>query len=705
MAHPAFASCAGGLEALLAEELAALGAEDPAAAAGGVSFRAGGETLARILLWSRLASRVLLTLAELEAEDGETLYASAFALPWTEILPPGGSFRVHGHGRAGGIRHSGFAALRVKDAILDRFRAAGKEKPVPAPEGAAFPLDLRLDGRRALLSLDLAGEALHRRGWRVASGTAPLKETLAAAMLLRAGWPALARTGGCLLDPMCGSGTLLIEGGMIAADLAPGIARRFAGERWPGIPAAVWGALRREAEERRRAGLAALRSPLLGFDLDPEAVAATRANAARAGLPIRVEQRALAALAPDPGSPAGLIVCNPPYGERILPPARLAPLYVELGERLAAFAGFQAMLLAHEERLLRLTGLRAKRTWSARNGPLACLMAHFEKLSTPPPSAGWEMLANRLRKRSAHLKRAARRAGTDAFRVYDADLPEYAAIIDRYGEDLHLAEYRPPPEIPPPVALRRLRELLIACRETLGVPLARMHLKERFPQSPREQYRASGQGREQVVCEDGLRFLVDLDRYADTGLFLDHREVRRRIRAEARGKRFLDLFCYTGTATVAALAGGAREAVAVDLSRTYLAWVGRNLALNGLAGRRVRLVYGEVRAFLARTEDRFDLIHLDPPSFSNSKRAPDFVLAREWLPLLEATAALLSPGGVLWFSHHLDRFEPDLSALAAAGFAVEDWTARLRAFDFGPTASHRCWRIARPGSGPLPPAG
>ncbi|MDW8373989.1 MAG: class I SAM-dependent methyltransferase, partial [Planctomycetota bacterium] len=234
------------------------------------------------------------------------------------------------------------------------------------------------------------------------------------------------------------------------------------------------------------------------------------------------------------------------------------------------------------------------------------------------------------------------------YRLYDADLPEYAAVIDRYGEHLHLAEYEPPPEIPEGLALRRLRELLLACRETLGVPLARMHLKQRFPQSRDRQYRAEpGAGERIVVREGELRFLVDLDRYADTGLFLDHRELRRRIGAEAAGKRFLDLFCYTGSATVAALRGGARACTAVDLSRRYLEWLLENLRLNGLDPSRVRPVRDDVRAFLARCRERFDLIRLDPPTFSNSKRAPDFDLAREQHALVQAAARLLAPGGTL----------------------------------------------------------
>lgn len=695
MAYLAFARCAGGLEALLAEELQALGAIKPRPRAGGVAFTAEAVSLARMLLWSRLASRILLTLGELDIDDADALYESARALPWLEILPQNASFRVYGHGRAAGIRHSGFAALKIKDAICDAFRDRGLRPPQPGAGAAEFLFDLRLDGRAAILSLDLAGSSLHRRGWRVASGSAPLKETLAAAMLMRAQWSDIAREGGALLDPMCGSGTLLIEGAMIAADVAPGLARRFAAERWPGIPGAVWSTLRQEAVERRRAGLASLRAPILGYDRDPEAVAAARANAANAGLPVSIAEQELTAFAPDPALHGGLIVCNPPYGERLVAPARLPPLYVELGERLAAFTGFRAMLLAHDERLLRLTGLRAERTWRVRNGPLACWLARFGELSLPAPSAGMAMLVNRLRKRSRHLARAAARSGVEAYRIYDADLPEYAAVIDRYGAHLHIAEYRPPSEIPAPLALRRLREMLLACREALGVPFANIHCKQRFPQWPREQYRASGVHCTLVVEEDGLQFLVDLDGYIDTGLFLDHRLVRKMIRAEAAGKRVLDLFCYTGTATVAALAGGAAAVVAVDLSKTYLEWAERNLALNQLAGGNVRLVQADVLDFLARSSELFDLIHLDAPSFSNSTRTRDFDLARDYLGLLRAALARLAPGGVLWFSHHLHRFEPDFSPLLDEGLIVEDWTRRLRAFDFSAAASHRCYRLLR----------
>lgn len=696
MALAAFARCAGGLEALLAEEMRGLGAIEAKETAGGVAFLAEGASLARMLLWSRLASRILITLGELDAEDANALYESARALPWRDILPSGASFRVHGHGRSAGIRHSGFAALRIKDAICDAFRDRGLSPPHPDPGAGEFLLDLRLDGRLAVLSLDLAGSSLHKRGWRVASGGAPLKETLAAAMLLRGDWADIARAGGALIDPMCGSGTLLIEGAMIAADVAPGIARRFAAERWPGIAAELWASLRREAAERRRAGLASLRAPIIGRDRHPEAVVAARANAARAGLPVRIERGELCEWQPEPACAGGLIVCNPPTENGCSRQPVSLPSMSSSGSGLRDSEAFARS---------------CSPTRSACSASPACARKKSGTCAMARSTARWRVSPNfplrrqRRARRCSRIgcasaavisKRAARRAGVEAYRIYDADLPEYAAVIDRYGEQLHIAEYRAPGEIPPPVAMRRLRELLLACREALAVPLSHMHLKERFPQSPREQYRASGADFELIVEELGLRFLVDLDRYADTGLFLDHREVRRRIRSEAEGKRVLDLFCYTGTATVAALVGGAAEVVAVDHSNTYLAWARRNLELNGVAGRRVRLVRADVREFLLRSRECFDLIHLDPPSFSNSKGAEDFDLARDWLDLLRATAARLAPGGAIFFSHHLRGFDPDLTLLRAEGLLVEDWTARVRPFDFTSGGSHRCYRIARP---------
>ena len=220
-----FVSCAKGLEYLLADELVALGAARATATIAGANAEGSQADAQRAVLWSRLASRVLWPLAAFDCADEQALYAGAAALPWHEHLREGDTVAVDAHVSGEAITHARFAAQRVKDAVVDAFRAQGLERPSVDVEAPGLRLNLSLRKGRATLSVDLGGGPLHRRGWRAEQREAPLKENLAAAVLLRGGWPALYAEGGALLDPMCGSGTLLIEGALMAADVAPGLGR------------------------------------------------------------------------------------------------------------------------------------------------------------------------------------------------------------------------------------------------------------------------------------------------------------------------------------------------------------------------------------------------------------------------------------------------------------------------------------------------
>ena len=335
-----FVSCAKGLEYLLADELQALGVARATATIAGVNAEGTLADAQRAVLWSRLASRVLWPLAEFDCPDEQALYEGATALPWHQHLGEGDTVAVDAHVSGTAITHARFAAQRVKDAVVDGFRAQGLERPSVDVESPGLRLNLSLRKGRATLSVDLGGGPLHRRGWRAEQREAPLKENLAAAVLLRGGWPALyAAEGGALLDPMCGSGTLLIEGALMAAEVAPGLGRMPAGAgeaplptRWTGFDAAAWAALVAEARGRAQAGMAALRPVFHGSDLDRQSIAAAQANARAAGVEqvIAFEVRDIDALA-TPSQPRGLVVCNPPYDRRL---AADGALYRRLGTAL-----------------------------------------------------------------------------------------------------------------------------------------------------------------------------------------------------------------------------------------------------------------------------------------------------------------------------------------------------------------------------------
>ncbi|RRN79092.1 bifunctional 23S rRNA (guanine(2069)-N(7))-methyltransferase RlmK/23S rRNA (guanine(2445)-N(2))-methyltransferase RlmL [Pseudoxanthomonas sp. SGD-10] len=735
-----FVSCAKGLEYLLADELVALGASRAAAAVAGANAEGSLADAQRAVLWSRLASRVLWPLATFDCPDEQALYAGAAALPWTEHLAEGQTLAVDAHVSGEAITHARFAAQRVKDAVVDVFRARGLERPSVDVDAPDLRLNLSLRKGKATLSVDLGGGALHRRGWRSAQHEAPLKENLAAAVLLRGGWPRLYAEGGALLDPMCGSGTLLIEGALMAADVAPGLGRvqavpevdeagvaddRWAAargkaampdgagdavpppSRWRGFDLAQWNALVAEARERAQAGLAALRPVFHGSDLDPRAIEAARANAARAGVAAAIDLQVgdIDALPPQ-AAERGLVACNPPYDRRL---AADGALYRRLGQALQrAVPQWRASLLCGDAELAHATGLRAAKKYQLFNGALECALVVCDPVQVAPRDAaprelseGARMVANRIQRNLRKLKGWRNGEGVTCFRAYDADIPEYAAAIDVYAEDggdertfLHVQEYAPPKEIPEADVRRRRGELLAAARASFDVPPERVALKTRERGKGGSKYgRFQQHGERFVVRENGARLWVNLFEYLDTGLFLDHRPLRRRMAKEAKGRRFLNLFCYTGVASVQAAVAGAAQTTSVDLSATYLQWCADNLALNGLGGTAHRLVQGDALSWLEADRGWYDVIFCDPPTFSNSARAEDFDVQREHVRLLRAATARLAQGGVLYFSNNFRRFR--LDAEAVAQFAeCEEISASTIPADFERNRRiHRAWRL------------
>ncbi len=712
-----FASCGKGLEYLLADELVALGCAKATAAMAGANVEGTLADAQRAVLWSRLASRVLWPLAEFDCPDEHALYAGAAAVPWQRHMDATMTLAVDAHVSGQALTHERYAAQRVKDAVVDVLRARTGVRPDVDTEAPDLRLNLVVRKGRAILSVDLGGGPLHRRGWRAQQGEAPLKETLAAAVLLRGGWPQVHADGGALLDPMCGSGTLLIEGALLAADVAPGLQRHADAHgrerqpsRWLGFDAAAWQALVAEASERERIGRAALRPVFSGSDIDPHAIRAASGNATLAGLAgvIRFDAHELKAL-PVQAAARGLAVCNPPYDARL---AADPGLYRALGSALQrAVPGWRASLLCGDAELARATGLRAAKKYQLFNGALECTLivvdpvmpAVREDAAAPPPlSDGARMVANRLRKNLRKLKAWRQHEDVTCYRAYDADLPEYAAAVDVYAEAddpsrlwLHVQEYAAPAEIPEAVARRRLGELLAAAREVFALPRERIALKTRAVGKGGSKY-AGGfdrRGEVLVVREGDARLRVNLFDYLDTGLFLDHRPLRLRIAEEAQDTRFLNLFGYTGAATVHAALGRARTTTTVDLSATYLQWCADNLQENRVGGARHRLVQADALQWLESDNGQYDLVFCDPPTFSNSKRARDFDVQGEHVRLLRAAVARLAPGGELYFSNNFRRFRLDADAIA--GFAAcEDISAQTIPPDFARDARiHRCWRL------------
>lgn len=711
-----FATCPKGVESLLAAELSALGAVGTRETVAGVHFSGPRAMAYRACLWSRLANRILWPQAELDAADGDALYRGLRQIEWGRLFEASNTISVDFSGENRGIRNTQFGAQRSKDAIVDWFIDATAQRPSVDRAHPDVRLNIRLVRDRAHFSIDLSGGSLHQRGYRLQAGTAPLKENLAAAVLLRADWPGMAARGGALIDPMCGSATLLIEGAMMAADIAPGLKRRqFGFEHLAMHDEAQWQAILKDAQSRAERGLAAQLPECRGYDWDPAVIRHAQENIARIGLQdiVRVSCKPLSALQKPSHRPLpnGLLVCNPPYGERIGDKERLRPVYRQLGEAmLTQFPGWQGAILTSDLDLGKATGLRSHKRYSLFNGAIATHLLLFdlgrnELRDTPVPretaaappavlSEGATMFANRLRKNRKRLAAWVIREQVECYRVYDADMPEYAVAVDIYGEYVHVAEYQAPKQVPAEAAQRRLDEVRSALPSALGVPAQSIVYKQRSRQRGNAQYtKHDERGEFTIVKEGSARLLVNLHDYIDTGLFLDHRPLRLRIGREASGKDFLNLFCYTGAATVHAALGGAHSTTSVDLSNTYLHWLGRNLAANALEEGRNTVVREDCQSWLARARQRFDLILLDPPSFSNSQSmSGSFDVQRDHAQLVRLAMAVLRKQGCLYFSNNRRGFRLDASLQQE--FLCEDITAQTLPPDFQRNHKiHCCWRI------------
>jgi len=639
---------------------------------------------------------------------------------WLQHVPADATLAVDFVTSRSSLGHARYGAQKVKDAVVDQLREQTGVRPSVDRERPDVRINAHLDRDVATIAIDLSGASLHRRGYRREAGLAPLKENVAAAILMHARWPEMAASGQPLLDPMCGSGTLLIEAALMAADVAPGLTRdHFGLQGWRGHDATLWEQLLGEARQRRREGMTRL-PPMMGFDIEARSMAQCGDNLLAVGLQeaIPIERRAFAELKSPWPDRSGLLVCNPPYGERLGEREDLAELYTNMGDVLAShFGGWRVMVLSGSPALDARLGFSPQSSHKLDNGPLACQLRHFEiplggrenatggAPSVPvveDPNAG--MFANRLRKNLRSIGRWARRQNVDCYRLYDADMPEYAFAVDVYRAEhtwVVAQEYQAPASIPESHAAARRRTVLDTVEAVLQVPAERVVLKIRRRQSSGNQYaRLADDGSLHEVREHGCRLLVNFSDRLDTGLFLDHRQIRQRLRSLASGRRFLNLFAYTGAATVQAAAGGATATTSVDLSRHYLDWAEQNLKLNGFCGDRHVQIQADCLEWLNEAphdDPGYGLMLLDVPSFSNSKRMADTLdVQRDHVFLIQQAAQQLSPDGVLIFSNHLKRFRMHRDALCDAGLELEDLTRQTIPRDFARNPrTHHCWQVRR----------
>ncbi|QHQ15884.1 bifunctional 23S rRNA (guanine(2069)-N(7))-methyltransferase RlmK/23S rRNA (guanine(2445)-N(2))-methyltransferase RlmL [Pectobacterium parmentieri] len=698
-----FASTARGLEELLKSELESLGAQSCAVVQGGVHFEGDNRLLYQSLLWSRLASRILLPLNEFKVHSDLDLYLGVQAIDWSAIFSIDKTFAVHFTGTNDDIRNSQYGALKVKDAIVDSFTRKTGQRPDVAKQQPDIRVNVFLQRDMASVALDLSGDGLHQRGYRDLAGLAPLKENLAAAIVSRSGW----QNGTPMVDPMCGSGTLLIEAAMMASDRAPGLHRTHWGfNAWLKHDAELWHELTSEAQQRAREGLQATTSRFFGSDNDRRVIEIAKANARRAGVAELISfgvKDAAQLQNPFPEGPKGTVISNPPYGERLESEPALIALHNMLGRKMKSdFGGWQLSLFSASPELLSCLQLRAERQFKAKNGPLDCVQKNYQLADTQGESAGQiaEDFANRLRKNLRKLDKWAKQQGIECYRLYDADLPEYNVAVDRYGSWVVVQEYAPPKTIDAQKARQRLFDVINATLSVLELPSNRLVLKTRERQKGKNQYEKLAQKGDFLLMEEfGAKLWVNLTDYLDTGLFLDHRIARKMLGEMSRGKDFLNLFAYTGTASVHAGLGGARSTTTVDMSRTYLEWAEKNLRVNGLTGRQHRLIQADCLSWLHNGHEQFDVIFIDPPTFSNSKRMEEsFDVQRDHLALMTDLKRLLRRGGTIMFSNNKRGFQMDIAGLAALGLNAKEITAQTQSQDFARNRQiHNCWLLMHAG--------
>ncbi|MBT4238740.1 MAG: bifunctional 23S rRNA (guanine(2069)-N(7))-methyltransferase RlmK/23S rRNA (guanine(2445)-N(2))-methyltransferase RlmL [Oceanospirillaceae bacterium] len=718
MTYAFFATCPKAMEPILADELSPLGAEDIKLTQGGVYFNGDLKVGYSACLWSRLANRVLLLLHSEAVDSVDELYDAVSKVEWTEHFDSDQTFLVDYAGRMRGIDNTHFGALKVKDAIVDQFRSKGELRPNIAKQEPDVRINVFITKGRVRISLDLSGESLHKRGYRREGGMAPLKENLAAALLIRAGWPEMAAAGKPLMDPMCGSGTFLIEAAMMASDTAPGLLRwRFGLQMWKQHNVELWREVWDAAELRREVGEAAATSEIHGYDGQPKAISKCRENLKQAGMTdrIRVSHRELKDLKPlthQAQQQLGLVITNPPYGERLSEVADMQYLYQHLGERLSQdFIGWELAVFTGNSELGKAVGLRSHKQYSFYNGAIKSQLLMYSLETTnrfadrrqasgeiplQALSEGAQMFANRVVKNRKQLSKWVKQENIQCYRIYDADMPEYAVAIDIYHDWLHVQEYAAPKTVDAEKAQRRLEEVMLALPQALQIPEARIVLKQRRQQTGKDQYQTHDEKGEYIQVEEGgCKLLVNLNDYLDTGLFLDHRPVRQKIQHLAQGKRFLNLFCYTGTATMHAVQGGAHNSLSVDMSATYLSWGKKNLALNGFSDQVHQFEQHDCMEFIKHHKGEYDLIFLDPPTFSNSKKMIGVLdVQRDHAWMIHRVMDLLSEDGLLIFSTNYRRFELDDKVLQHNH--VEDISDQTLDKDFSRNKKiHRCWEIRK----------
>ena len=721
------AACAFGLEGPVKWELKEIGYEPQVISPGRIRFEGDWPDVIKSNLWLRVADRVLIEIAQFQCPDFDALFDTVKAMDWQQWLPRDAKFPVTARTRNSQLTSVPAIQRSTKKAIVESLQSAYTAVELPE-SGAEFRIDIALLDDHANITLDTSGASLHKRGYRTVFGEAPIKETLAAALVQLSVW----NSKRPFIDPFCGSGTIPIEAAMIARNIAPGLRREFSFESWPMIESGLTQQFRQDAKAQENREL---ELQLSGTDTDGRVLKLARMNAERAGVAndIHFQQKPFEDLRSK--REYGCLITNPPYGERLSERKRLLPLYQSIPavlQRLPTWSHFIITNIPRFEGLIQQSATRKRKLF---NGRIECMYYQFlgpkpgnrpaetpanENANTPvvssPPildirsatipvfggltdkdRSQADLFSTRLKKRIKHLRRWPTKRGITCFRVYERDIPELPFVVDIYEDYLHVTEFDRPHDRNPGRHAAWLDLMKKTLARTFEIPIHHVHFKSRRRQKGSRQHeKLATLSQKIVVQESGLKFLINLTDYVDTGLFLDHRKTRQMVREAAAGKHFLNLFAYTGSFSVYAAAGGAASTTTVDWSTTYQEWSRENMKLNGFHSDCHQFSRAGALEFLDNLSDskKFDLAVVDPPTFSNSKRTEDvWDIQRDHAVLLNKLAGCMAPGAIVYFSNNFRKFQLDTDQLR--GFESREISAQTLPEDFRNRRIHRCWILTR----------
>lgn len=727
-------TCAESLENALLTELELFGMTAQKIAIGRVSVSASLVDIYTICLYSRVASRVLLPVAEHyfdKSQDGtpifddvpSVLYDTVKAIDWTQILSSQDTFVVKTSVDKRVTVNQKFATMRIKDAIVDCFYENQNTRPNVNTQNPDFVISVHIGLDKTLIALDLSGTSLHRRGYRVANTDAPLKENLASALLYTANWHTFCgQDKVVLIDPMCGSGTFIIEALLMYFDYPVGIDKAsnsdsgFGFYKWAYHDENLWQNMTAQALDNFHYQLTHKpKIRTIATDSSRLAVTAMRKNVLSSALAsviewIDIDQKDLNQLSDTLQSlntdDKLFLITNPPYGERLGQESLLKPLYQGLALTLKKYAPKNSVIsvLAGKAEELDLLPFMDSQTVKCYNGAINVyfrtgniyqslpndLIYHFEKKSIQIDNDdNLEEFINRIQKNLVNLKKHAKKSHITNLRIYDADLPNFNVAIDIYGDKVHIQEYAPPKQIDEAVAKRRFNLVLLVLRQLFDINKEDIYIKTRAKQSKNEQYtKQNNKNKRFIVQENKAYFYVNFTDYLDTGLFIDHRNMRQILFNSAYQKRVLNLYAYTCTASVQSALGGALSVTSVDLSDNYLQWGQDNFALNGFDLDKIvdnkskfEFISADVFEWIKHNTDKFDLIFIDPPTFSNSKKFyGTFDVQRDHTSLIKRAMNRLTDKGVLYFSNNFSKFVLDENL--HNHFDICEITAQTTGFDF-----------------------